>query len=50
MNCLERLFGRIMGADEKIFKHGFFRLNAVRDSSRVSKNGTGLYLLGSSPS
>ena len=47
MNCLERLFGRMMGADEKIFKHGvFFRiLNAVRDSSRVSKNGTGLYLL-----
>ena len=47
MNCLERLFGRIMGADEKIFKHGvFFRiLNAVGDSSRVSKNGTGLYLL-----
>ena len=47
MNCLERLFGRMMGADEKIFEHGvFFRiLNPMGDSSRVSKDGTRLYLL-----
>ena len=47
MNCLERLLRRMMGTDEKIFEHGIFSriLNPVGDSSRVSKDGTGLYLL-----
>ena len=41
MNCLERLLGRMMGTDEKIFEHGFFSriLNSVGDSSRVCKDG-----------